>query len=257
MTVENRVVIVTGGSSGIGKGIARVLCEKGYRVAITGRDAEKLERARSEIEKSDGQVLTIPMDVRNVEQVGEMIRRTKESFGQIDGLVNNAAGNFLVKAEELSLNGWKAVIDIVLNGTWYCTQALAKEWIADGTRGSIVNIVATYAWTGAAGVVHSAAAKAGVLAMSRSLAVEWGSRYGIRINCVAPGPIENTGGTEKLIASEQAYRHLLQTIPAKRLGRPEEVGNLVAFLLSPEAEYINGDCVTIDAGFWMTGSRLM
>jgi len=171
--MKGQTVIVTGGSSGIGKGIAARLCRDGAHVVIIGRNEEKLNRAREEIETFDGQVLTIPMDVRNPDQVAEMVKKTKERFGRIDHLINNAAGNFIVHAEDLSINGWNAVINIVLNGTWYCSQAVAKDWIASGGKGSIVNIVATYAWTGCAGVVHSVAAKAGVLAMSQTLAVEW------------------------------------------------------------------------------------
>ncbi|MGI6126668.1 MAG: 2,4-dienoyl-CoA reductase [Planifilum sp.] len=255
--MKGQTVIVTGGSSGIGKGIAARLCQEGAHVVIIGRDEEKLNRAKGEMETFEGQVLTVPMDVRNPDQVAEMVRKAKETFGRIDHLVNNAAGNFVVHAEDLSINGWNAVIDIVLNGTWYCSQAVAKEWIASGEKGSIVNIVATYAWTGCAGVVHSAAAKAGVLAMSQTLAVEWGKKYGIRVNCVAPGPIENTGGTEKLILSDEMMEQLLDHIPLGRLGRVEEVADVVAFLLSDRAEYINGDCITVDAGLWLAGRRMI
>ncbi|GGE23393.1 2,4-dienoyl-CoA reductase [Marinithermofilum abyssi] len=255
--MKGKTVIVTGGSSGMGKGMAQRFCERGANVVISGRDEEKLEQARREMETFDGQVLTVPMDVRKPDQVEAMIQQTQERFGTVDYLVNNAAGNFVVPAEELSLNGWHAVIDIVLNGTWYCTQAMAKEWIREKKAGSIVNIVATYAWTGAAGVVHSASAKAGVLAMSRSLAVEWGSRYGIRVNCIAPGPIENTGGVEKLILNEAMHKRVLASIPAKRFGKLEEIAGLAEYLLSDEAAFINGECITMDGGQWMSGNRFM
>lgn len=255
--MKGQTVIVTGGSSGMGKAMAARFCQDGAQVVIVGRDADRLEAAKQEIEIADGQVLTVQMDVRHPEQVEAMVQKTVETFGKIDALVNNAAGNFVVPAEKLSHNGWHAVVDIVLNGTWYCTQAVAKEWIAAKQKGSILNIVATYAWTGSAGVVHSAAAKAGVLAMSRTLAVEWGSKYGIRVNCIAPGPIERTGGVERLIASEENYRKLEQSVPLQRFGRPEEVAHLAAFLLSPGSEYINGDCITIDGGTWMAGNRLL
>ncbi len=253
-TMKDKVVIVTGGSNGMGKAMAKKFAEKGAYVTISGRDAEKLDQAKREIETFEGQILPIVMDVRDPEKVQSMVDQTKEAFGTIDFLVNNAAGNFLVHAEELSPNGWNAVIDIVLNGTWYCTQAVAKEWIKEKRTGSITNIVATYAWTAGPGVVHSASAKAGVLAMTRTLAVEWGSQYGIRVNAIAPGPIEDTGGAEKLIVNEAAYKKVVEGIPAKRFGKVDEVASLAAFLFSPEAQYINGDCITIDGGQWLNGS---
>lgn len=255
--MKGKTVIVTGGSSGMGKGMATWFCREGANVVITGRGSEKLDKAKQEMEPLAGEVLTFPMDVRKPEQVQALVEQTTETFGTIDYLVNNAAGNFVVPSEELSHNGWHSVIDIVLNGTWYCTQAVAKEWIANKQKGSVVNIVATYAWTGAAGVVHSATAKAGVLAMSRSLAVEWGSKYGIRVNCIAPGPIEQTGGVEKLILNEQMHKRVLASIPARRFGKLEEIAGAAAFLFSPEAEFINGECLTVDGGQWMSGSRLL
>jgi NAD(P)-dependent dehydrogenase (short-subunit alcohol dehydrogenase family) len=249
--VKDKVVIVTGGSSGMGKAMAKKFAKEGMNVVITGRNQEKLLEAKQEIELKDGQVLTVEMDVREPELVQKMIDKTKEAFGKIDFLVNNAAGNFICPAEKLSVNGWNSVINIVLNGTFYCSQAVGKEWIANGQRGSMLNILATYAWTAGQGVIHSAAAKAGVMSLTRTLAVEWGSRYGIRVNAIAPGPIAETGGAEKLLLTEEAYQATLNSIPFKRLGRPEEVANLAYFLLSPEAEYINGDIITIDGGQWL------
>lgn len=255
--MKGKTIIVTGGSSGMGKAIAKRLCEEGANVVICGRDEEKLKRTKDEIERSSGQVLILPMDVRNREQVKELVDQTLNQFGQIDHLVNNAAGNFVVPAEKLTHNGWHAVIDIVLNGTWYCTQEVGKRWIEQGYKGSILNIVATYAWTGAAGVVHSASAKAGVLAMTKSLAVEWGSRYGIRVNCIAPGAIERTGGADKLIANKEMFQQIEEMIPLKRFGTPEEIAALAKFLLSDEAKYINGECITIDGGLWHSGMRFL
>lgn len=249
--LKEKVVIVTGGSSGLGKSMANKFAEEGANVVITGRSSERLEEAKKEIERFPDQVFCFPMDVRDPQKAGEMVKAVKARFGTIDHLVNNAAGNFICPAEELSINGWNAVVNIVLNGTWYCTQAVGKQWIAEGHQGSIVNIVATYAWTAGAGVIHSASAKAGVLAMTRTLAVEWGSKYGIRVNAIAPGPIADTGGADRLWPSEEAYQRTLNSIPAKRLGRPEEVAHLACFLLSPGAEYINGDCITIDGGQWL------
>ncbi|MFC0560036.1 2,4-dienoyl-CoA reductase [Halalkalibacter alkalisediminis] len=252
--MKGKVVIVTGGSNGMGKAMAKKFAEQGAYVTISGRDLEKLERAKQEIETFEGQILPVVMDVRDPEKVQSMVDQTKEAFGTIDFLVNNAAGNFLVRAEELSVNGWNSVINIVLNGTWYCSQAVAQEWIKEKKSGSITNIVATYAWTAGAGVVHSACAKAGVLAMTRSLAVEWGSQYGIRVNAIAPGPIEDTGGAEKLIMNEEAYKKVVKGIPARRFGKVEEVAGVAAFLFSPEAQYINGDCITIDGGQWLNNA---
>ncbi|PTX64968.1 NAD(P)-dependent dehydrogenase (short-subunit alcohol dehydrogenase family) [Melghirimyces profundicolus] len=255
--MKGKTVIITGGTSGMGKAMATRFCRDGANVVVTGRDPEKLEQTRKDLAEREGNVLPVRMDVRKTEQVAETVEKAREAFGGIDALVNNAAGNFVVQAEDLSENGWNAVIDIVLNGTWHCTQAVAKEWIREGRKGSIVNIVAAYAWTGAAGVVHSASAKAGVLAMSKSLAVEWGSRYGIRINCIAPGPVENTGGVDKLILSEEMHKMVLKGIPLHRFGTWDEIAGTAAFLLSPEAEYINGDCITMDGGQWMNGMRFI
>ncbi|MFD1427672.1 2,4-dienoyl-CoA reductase [Kroppenstedtia sanguinis] len=255
--MKGKRIIITGGTSGMGKAMATRFCREGAHVVVTGRDPEKLEKTKEEFAGLEGRVLPVQMDVRQRSQVAETVAKTKEAFGGIDALVNNAAGNFVVQAEDLSQNGWNAVIDIVLNGTWYCTQAVAKEWIEQGQSGSIINMVATYAWTGAAGVVHSASAKAGVLAMSRSLAVEWGDKYGIRINCIAPGPVENTGGVDKLILNEAMHKHVLRTVPLHRFGKLEEIAGVAAFLLSPDAGYINGECITMDGGQWMNGARFL
>ncbi|MBA4541316.1 2,4-dienoyl-CoA reductase [Thermoactinomyces daqus] len=257
MSLQGQTVIVTGGSSGIGKAIARRLCQEGANVVITGRNADRLEAAKAELEELPGKIFPFQMDVREVDQVKAMVQKTVEQFGGIDHLVNNAAGNFVVPAEDLTYNGWHSVINIVLNGTWYCSQAVAKEWIEKKRKGSILNIVATYAWTGAPGVVHSAAAKAGVLAMSRTLAVEWGDKYGIRVNCIAPGPIEETGGAAKLVANEKMAKKVANMVPLKRYGRPEEIAALAKFLLSAEAEYVNGECVTMDGGLWMANFRFL
>ncbi|WP_017727850.1 2,4-dienoyl-CoA reductase [Halalkalibacterium ligniniphilum] len=252
--MKGQSIIVTGGSNGMGKAMAKRFVELGANVTISGRNHERLEAAKKEIEGGAGQVLTVQMDVRDPEHVDRMIAETKKAFGRIDGLVNNAAGNFLCAAEDLSHNGWKAVVDIVLHGTWYCTQAVGKEWIANDQQGSVVNMVASYAWTAGPGVVHSASAKAGVLAMTRSLAVEWGTKYGIRLNAISPGIIEGTGGAEKLIPSEEAHQALLDSIPSRRFGTLEEVAGVAAFLFSSEAQYMNGECLTLDGGQWLKGA---
>ncbi len=249
--MKDKVIIVTGGSSGMGKAMATIFAADGAKVVITGRSLERLEEAKKDIEQEEGQVLCIDMDVRDPERVQYTVDETIKAFGKIDGLVNNAAGNFICAAEDLSYNGWNSVIDIVLNGTFYCSQAVGKEWIKSGHKGRILNIVATYSWTAGAGVIHSASAKAGVLAMTRTLAVEWGSKYGITVNAIAPGPIDNTGGAKKLTLSEDARQQTLDSVPVGRMGQPEEIAGLVRFLFSDEASYINGDCITMDGGQWL------
>ncbi|GEN52445.1 2,4-dienoyl-CoA reductase [Halobacillus faecis] len=250
--MENQVVIVTGGSSGMGLHMAKRFVEEGAKVAITGRNMERLEEAKKEIAAGkEDHVLTVQMDVREVEDTERMVKETVEAFGRIDHLVNNAAGNFIAPAEELSPNGWNSVINIVLNGTFYCSQAVGKYWIENEIKGSILNIVATYAWNAGAGVIHSASAKSGVLTMTRTLAVEWGTKYGIRANAIAPGPIERTGGAEKLFQSEKAAQRTLASVPLGRLGKPEEIAGLAKFILSEEASYMNGEVVTLDGGQWL------
>jgi NAD(P)-dependent dehydrogenase (short-subunit alcohol dehydrogenase family) len=249
--MKNQVVIITGGSSGMGKAMAANFVQKGANVVITGRNADRLEETKQSLEVHKGKVLPIQMDVRDPEKVQYMVDETVKTFGRIDHLINNAAGNFICPAEDISINGWKAVIDIVLNGTWYCSQTVGKHWIETQTKGNILNIVATYAWGAAAGVIHSASAKSGVLTMTRTLAVEWGEKYGIRANAIAPGPIENTGGADRLFGSEEDLQKTIAGVPLGRVGRPEEIASLAAFLLSKEAEYINGDCITMDGGQWL------
>ena len=248
---EGKVIIVTGGSNGMGKYMAKKFADEGAQVVITGRDIDRLKEAQEEI---GDRAHPFQMDVRSVESVAALVTFTDEKFGRIDGLVNNAAGNFIVRAEDLSPNGWKSVIDIVLNGTFYCSSAVGKYWIEKGQRGSILNMLATYAWDAGAGVIHSGAAKAGVMSLTRTLAVEWGSQYGIRVNGIAPGPIERTGGAEKLWESEEAAKRTLESIPLGRLGKPEEIAELAAFIMSDKASYMNGEIVTLDGGQWLKKS---
>ncbi|MEK4674323.1 MULTISPECIES: 2,4-dienoyl-CoA reductase [Bacillus] len=246
--MKEKVVIITGGSSGMGKGMATRFAKEGARVVITGRTKEKLEETKLEIEQFPGQVLPVQMDVRNTDDIQKMIEQIDEKFGRIDVLINNAAGNFICPAEDLSVNGWNSVINIVLNGTFYCSHAVGKYWIEKGINGNIINMVATYAWDAGPGVIHSAAAKAGVLAMTKTLAVEWGRKYGIRVNAIAPGPIERTGGADKLWISEEMAKRTIQSVPLGRLGTPEEIAGLAYYLCSDEAAYINGTCMTMDGG---------
>jgi NAD(P)-dependent dehydrogenase (short-subunit alcohol dehydrogenase family) len=246
--MKGKVVIVTGGSSGMGKAMAHRFAQEGAKVVITGRNREKLENALKEFPVGPENTLAVQMDVRNVEDVQRTIDETVSKFGTIDYLINNAAGNFICPAEDLSPNGWKSVIDIVLNGTFYCSSLVGKYWIEKGIKGSIINMVATYAWDAGPYVIHSASAKAGVLAMTRTLAVEWGKKYGIRVNAIAPGPIERTGGADKLFQSEEAAQRTLESVPLGRMGTPEEIADLALYLLSDRSYFINGDCITMDGG---------
>ncbi|KGX88811.1 2,4-dienoyl-CoA reductase [Pontibacillus litoralis] len=250
--MEKEVVIVTGGSSGMGKYMAKKFVQEGAKVVITGRNAERLATAKEEIAQGQhDQVLTVEMDVRKIEDVQRMVEQTVDYFGRIDHLVNNAAGNFICPADKMSVNGWNSVIDIVLNGTFYCSKEVGDYWILNGIKGNILNIVATYAWNAGAGVMHSACAKAGVLTMTRTLAVEWGYKYNIRTNAIAPGPIERTGGADKLFESEEAAKRTLESVPLGRLGQPEEIADLAHFILSDKASYMNGEVVTLDGGQWL------
>ncbi|WP_085520673.1 2,4-dienoyl-CoA reductase [Tuberibacillus sp. Marseille-P3662] len=257
MSLNGKTAIVTGGSNGMGKAMAMRFAKEGANVVITGRREDKLSEAKQAIEAEAGaEVLTVAMDVRNIESVNKMVEQAKECFGPIDILVNNAAGNFICPAKDLSPNGWQSVIDICLNGTWNCTQAVGKDMIEQQTGGVMLNMVATYAWTGAPGVVHSAAAKGGILALTKSLAVEWGG-YGIRVNAMAPGPIENTGGSAKLFASEEAVKKIKDQNPLGQVGKLDDIADAAAFLVSNESRYINGDCMTIDGGQWLANSRYL
>ncbi|MBS4207800.1 2,4-dienoyl-CoA reductase [Bacillus sp. FJAT-50079] len=249
--MEGKTVIITGGSSGMGKYMAKKFANSGMNVVITGRNEQRLLEAKREISGESENVQIVQMDVRKPEDVKKMLEQAIAYFGSVHYLVNNAAGNFLVAAEKLSVNGWNSVIDIVLNGTFYCSRELGSYWIENQIKGKIINIVATYAWDAGAGIVHSAAAKAGVLSLTRTLAVEWGRKYRIQVNAIAPGAINRTGGVEKLAQSAEEIRRTVEGIPLGRLGEPEEIAELAYFMLSEKAAYMNGECITLDGGQWL------
>jgi NAD(P)-dependent dehydrogenase (short-subunit alcohol dehydrogenase family) len=248
--LANQVAIVTGGGTGIGLAIATRLGELGARLVVASRGAENLEAGTAALRHAGFDPLAVQVDVRNPEQVDEMVERTVRHFGRIDILVNNAAGNFICRAEDLSPNGWNAVIGIVLNGSFYCSRAVGRHIIARGGGGAIVSILANYVWTGSAGTIHSAAAKAGVMSMTQTLAVEW-ARHRIRVNAVAPGPIESAGAARQLWNTPEAVQRITDMVPLRRWGQPKEVADAVAFLVSEHAGFITGETLTIDGGAWL------
>ncbi len=254
--LAGRSIIVTGGGSGLGLAMAKAFAGHGARVTIAGRRRERLEEAAAAIAnaaREGGAVETFPADVRDPEQAAALVARAAERFEHVDGLVNNAAGNFLAFSEELTPNGFDAVVRTVLYGTVNCTLAFGRQLLARRAPGAVVSIATTYAWTGTPYALPSACAKAGVLAMTRSLGVEWGSA-GIRLNAIAPGPIPTEGAFSRLIPTPEAEKAALSRIPGGRFGAPEEIANLAIFLLSDLCPYQTGDCVTMDGGEWLAGA---
>jgi NAD(P)-dependent dehydrogenase (short-subunit alcohol dehydrogenase family) len=255
-TLCERSILVTGGGSGLGLAMAKTFAAHGAKVTIAGRKPERLEGAAREIAaaaREGGEVDFFAADIREPERVEALVAHAVERFGKLDGLVNNAAGNFLALSEGLSPKGFDTVVRTVLYGSVYCTLALARHLLARKAPGAIVSILATYAWTGTAFALPSACAKAGVLAMTRSLAVEWG-HAGIRLNAIAPGPIPTEGAFSRLMAGAGAEKAALSRIPPARFGRKEEIANLATFLLSDLCPFQTGDCLTMDGGEWLAGA---
>ncbi|MGM8361382.1 SDR family oxidoreductase [Flavobacterium sp. ARAG 55.4] len=254
--LQGKVIVVTGGGSGLGKSMTKYFLELGAKVAITSRDLDKLRNTAAELESdTGGTCLPLQCDVRHYEDVENMLQEVLNNFGKVDILLNNAAGNFISPTERLSANAFDTIIDIVLKGTKNCTLAFGKHWIdSKQTSATVLNIVTTYAWTGSAYVVPSATAKAGVLAMTRSLAVEW-AKYGIRTNAIAPGPFPTKGAWDRLLPGDLAEKFdMAKKVPLKRVGDHQELANLAAYLVSDFSAYINGEVVVIDGGEWLKGA---
>lgn len=254
--LKGKVIVVTGGGSGLGKAMTKYFLELGAKVAITSRDLDKLTKTAIELEsETAGICLPLQCDVRNYEEVENMLQQVIKTFDKVDILLNNAAGNFISPTERLSANAFDTIIDIVLKGTKNCTLAFGKHWIdSKQTSATVLNIVTTYAWTGSAYVVPSATAKAGVLAMTRSLAVEW-AKYGIRTNAIAPGPFPTKGAWDRLLPGDLAEKFdMAKKVPLQRVGDHQELANLAAYLVSDFSAYINGEVVVIDGGEWLKGA---
>ncbi|MDF2932497.1 MAG: family oxidoreductase [Chryseobacterium sp.] len=253
--LKGKVAIVTGGGSGLGKAMTKYFLQLGAKVVITSRNLEKLYGTAKELEdQTGGRVLCVACDVRNWDEVEAMKEATLKEFGRIDILLNNAAGNFISPTERLTHSAFDSILDIVLKGTKNCTLSIGKHWIDSKSPGTVLNIVTTYAWTGSAYVVPSACAKAGVLAMTRSLAVEWG-KYNIRFNAIAPGPFPTKGAWDRLLPGDMKDQFdLAKKNPLKRVGEHQELANLAAYLVSDFSSFVNGEVVTIDGGEWLQGA---
>ena len=242
--LEDRTAIVTGGGTGIGRCIAVELARVGANVVICGRKLEHLGAASEELRDLGGSSLALQADIRDIESVQRSVQATIDKFGSIDLLVNNAGGQFAAPAESFSVNGWNAVINNNLNGTWYMTQAVATKWMIPNRGGKIINIVACI-WRGMPGIAHTGAARAGVVNLTKTLSIEW-AKYNILINCIAPGNIFTEGW--KNAYGAQRAETIRSQIPLQRLGRPEDVARAVVYLASTAGDYITGETIAIDGG---------
>lgn len=250
--MKGKTIIVTGGGTGLGRSMGKYFLQLGAHLVITSRKLDVLQKTARELEtETGGKVLAVACDIRKYEEVERMLAETETAFGAIHGILNNAAGNFISPTERLSHRAFDTIVDIVLKGTYNVSLAAGKNWIAKKQPGVFLNIVTTYAWTGSGYVVPSACAKAGVLALTRSLAVEW-AKFKIRSNAIAPGPFPTEGAWSRLLPGDLAQKFdPAQRIPLKRVGEHQELANLAAYLMSDFSAYVNGEVITIDGGEWL------
>lgn len=253
--LKGKTIVVTGGGTGLGKSMSTYFSQLGANVVITSRKFDVLEKTAAEMSaKTGGKVLAVACDVRHEDQIHALLKKTLDEFGAVHGLLNNAAGNFISPTERLSPKAFSVIIDIVLKGTINMTMIFGKHWIEKKQPATVLNIVTTYATTGSAYVVPSACAKAGVQAMTRSLAVEW-AKYNIRFNGIAPGPFPTKGAWDRLLPEPLKEKISMEKrIPIRRTGEHQELANLAAYLMSDFGSYMNGEIVTIDGGEWLQGA---
>ena len=250
--LKSKTIIITGGGTGLGKSMGKYMLQLGANLVSTSRKKDVLDKTASELEKeTGGKVLALSCDVRKYDEIENVLKETESHFGRIDGVLNNAAGNFISPTERLSHRAFDIIVDIVLKGTYYMTLAAGKHWINKKQPGTFLNIVTTYAWTGSGYVVPSACSKAGVLALTRSLAVEW-AKYKIRSNAIAPGPFPTEGAWSRLLPGDLVKKFdPAERVPLKRVGEHQELANLAAYLMSDYSAYVNGEVITIDGGEWL------
>ena len=251
-TFSGKGIIITGGGSGLGLQMANTLGSYGALIHIISRDQEKLNKARNSLKEKDIECFTYSSDIRDYDKIKEIVDKMMNEH-EISGLINNAAGNFISRTEDLSMNGFLAVLNIVLTGSINITLEVGKRWIKDGKRGNILSILATYVDTSSPYVVPSATAKSGLQAFTRSIAAEWGPK-GIRANGIAPGPFKTDGAWKNLIPGDEAENLMVNRNPMRRLGKKEEIGELAAYLMSDAAEYINGETIRIDGGEYINSA---
>ena len=252
--LEGKVALVTGGGTGLGLATARAFGTNGAKLVIASRSAEHVEDGAATLREEEIEALPLVCDVREPDQVEAMVDTAIEHFGRVDVLVNNAAGNFLVRAEDLSPGGWKAVTRIVLDGSWFCSRAVYEPMKEQG-GGNILNVLATYATGAGPLTVHSAAAKAGVLSLTRTLAVEWADA-GIRVNAIAPGPVDTHGAGSRLWNSDEARASIAEKLPMGRFGTEAEIADAAIFLVSDAASYVTGTMLPVDGGLTLGEGHL-